>query len=190
MSEISRILKAIDDGQPQATSQLLPLLYDELRGVAEARMANERPDHTLDATALVHEAYLRLGTDLSFSSKSAFLRAAAEAMRRILVDHARAKRAEKRGGQSVRVELPDQPEPLPADEVLALDEALARFSIIDAQAAELVKLRYFSGLTIPQAAESLGIAPRTADRIWAFARAWLHRELSEQNWRDSGADSA
>ncbi len=190
MSDIPHIPNAIDAGDRPAAAQLLPLVYDELRRLAAAQMAREPDGHTLDGTALVHEAFLRLGGDKSFASKSGFLRAAAEAMRRILVDHARAKRAEKRGGGKVRVELADQPAPLPDDELLALDEALARFMAVDAQAAELVQLRYFSGLTIPQAAAALGIAPRSADRLWAFARAWLFRELSGKNWRDSGADSA
>jgi RNA polymerase sigma factor (TIGR02999 family) len=175
---------------PCPAQQLLPQVYDELRQLAAAQMAREPDGHTLDGTALVHEAFLRLGGDKSFASKSAFLRAAAEAMRRILVDHARTKRAAKRGGQRKRIDLLDQPASLPDHELIALDEALARFTAVDAQAAELVQLRYFSGLTIPQAAEALDIAPRTADRIWSFARAWLFRELSGQNWRDSGADSA
>jgi RNA polymerase sigma factor (TIGR02999 family) len=190
MSDTGANPHPIGAGNPRAAQQLLPLVYDELRRLAAAQLAHEPEGHSLNGTALVHEAFMRLGGDQSFSSKSAFLRAAAEAMRRILVDHARAKRAEKRGGNLVRIELPDVPAALPDDDVLALDGALARFAVLDAQAAELVQLRYFSGLTIPQAAEALEIAPRTADRIWSFARAWLHRELSGQNWRDSGTDSA
>lgn len=154
-----------------------PQVYDELRRLAAAKMAGEPDGHTLDATALVHEAYLRLGGDRSYVSKSAFLRAAAESMRRILVDHARAKRADKRGGDRRRVELADPPAPQPDDDVLALDAALAKLGGVDPQAAELVQLRYFSGLTIPQAAAALDLSPRSADRLWAFARAWLYRQL-------------
>ncbi len=161
-----------------AAADLLPFVYDELRQLAAAQMARERDGHTLDGTALVHEAFLRLGGEQSFASKSAFLRAAAESMRRILVDHARARQADKRGGQLDRVELPELPGSLPDEDLLALDCALVRFTAIEPQAAELVQLRYFSGLTIPQAADLLGIAPRSADRLWAFARAWLYRELS------------
>lgn len=165
-----------DEAHP--ADRLFPLVYAELRQMAAAQMAREKPDHTLDATALVHEAFLRLGGDRSFPSRSAFLRAAATAMRRILVDQARAKRADKRGGSRQRVELPDAPAPHPEDQLLDLDEALARFATVDPLAAELVQLRYFSGQTIAQAAEALELAPRTADRLWVFARAWLFRELS------------
>jgi RNA polymerase sigma factor (TIGR02999 family) len=163
--------------QPDA-AELLPLVYDELRKLAAMQMAREREGHTLDGTALVHEAFLRLGGGQSFASRSAFLRAAAESMRRILVDHARARQADKRGGGRDRIELPDLPGPLPDDDLLALDHALACLAAIEPQAAELVQLRYFSELSIPNAADALGIAPRSADRLWAFARAWLYRELS------------
>ena len=156
----------------------LPQVYAELRRLAAAKMAGEPDGHTLDATALVHEAFVKLGGE-SFASPSAYLRAAAVAMRRILVDHARAKRADKRGGgRRAGVEPDELPAP-PADaDVLAVDDALARFAAADPQAAELVTLRYFAGLTIPEAAAALGISPRTADRLWAFAKAWLYRELS------------
>ena len=174
-------LPAGELGKGVPAQNLLPLVYAELRKLAAARMASESPGHTLDAIALVHEVFLRVGSDQSFTSKSAFLRAAAEAMRRILVDHARAQQADKRGGKRNRVELIDQVGSMPDDDLLALDEALAQLATIDPQAAELVQLRYFSGLTIPQAAEALGMAPRSADRLWSFARAWLLRELSEKD---------
>jgi RNA polymerase sigma factor (TIGR02999 family) len=175
MPDSSRIDAALEAGK------LLPLVYDELRKLAAAQMAREPHGHTLDATALVHEAFLRLNNSQSFASKSAFLRVAAEAMRRILVDHARTKRAEKRGGDLKRIELPDVAAVNLDADLVALDEALTRFAAVDPQAAELVQLRYFSGLTIPQAAEALDMSPRSADRLWAFARAWLFRELSQEN---------
>lgn len=156
----------------------LPQVYAELRRLAAGKMAHEPDGHTLDATALVHEAFLKLGGE-SFASRSAYLRAAAVAMRHILVDHARAKRADKRGGgRRADVEPDHLPAPTADADVLAVDDALARFAAVDPQAAELVTLRYFAGLTIPEAADALGISPRTADRLWAFARAWLYRELS------------
>jgi RNA polymerase sigma factor (TIGR02999 family) len=180
MGEVTQILNTMESGDRQAASKLLPLVYDELRTLAAAQMAREPDGHTLDATALVHEAFLRLNGGQSFTSKSAFLRVAAEAMRRILVDHARAKRADKRGGDMKRVELKDVLANGLATNVVDLDEALIKLTAVDPQAAELVQLRYFSGLTIPQAAEALDIAPRSADRLWAFARAWLFRELSQE----------
>lgn len=157
----------------------LEMVYVELRKLAAAQMAREPDGHTLDATALVHEAYLKLGAE-TFSSKSGFVRAAAGAMRRILIDHARAKRADKRGGDHHRAAVePDQLSAAdPDSRVLAVDEALTKFAAVDPQAAELVTLRHFAGLTLPEAADALGISPRTADRLWAFARAWLYRELS------------
>jgi RNA polymerase sigma factor (TIGR02999 family) len=178
MSEVTRILRAIDQDDPQAAARLLPLLYDELRRLAAAKLAHEPAGHALDATALVHEAYLKLGGDQSFATRSAFMRAAAEAMRRVLVDHARAKRAAKRGGDWNRIHLPDPAVPIDDSNLIALDEALAEFAAVDPEAAELVQLRYFTGLTIPQAAEALGISARTADRTWAYARAWLFRRIS------------
>jgi RNA polymerase sigma factor (TIGR02999 family) len=190
MSDNSNNPESMDASSSRTTQQLLPLVYDELRKLAAVQLSREPIGHSLDGTALVHEAYLRLGGDNSFPSKSAFLRAAAEAMRRILVDHARTKRAEKRGGRLIQVALPDPAAQQPDDDVLALDEALGRFAAVDAEAAELVQLRYFSGLTIPQAAEALEISARTADRLWSFSRAWLFRQISKENWRDSGADSA
>jgi len=168
----------MEPGSSHSAGTLLPQVYDELRRLAAARMAGERGDHTLDATALVHEAYLKLGGDQSFATKSAFMRAAAEAMRRVLLDHARAKRADKRGGDWNRIDLPDASVPIDDSNLIALDEALAEFAEVDPQAAELVQLRYFTGLSIPQAAETLGISPRTADRTWAYARAWLFCRIS------------
>jgi RNA polymerase sigma factor (TIGR02999 family) len=177
MSEVPHI-RALDRGDGQAPAELLPLVYDELRRLAAAKLAYEPAGHTLDATALVHEAYLKLGGEQSFATRSAFMRAAAEAMRRLLVDHARAKRAAKRGGDWNRVDLPDPAVPIDDSKLIALDEALAEFAAVDPEAAELVQLRYFTGLTIPQAAEALGISARTADRTWAYARAWLFRRIS------------
>jgi RNA polymerase sigma factor (TIGR02999 family) len=176
MSDVTRLLDAAAAGDRQAAADLLPLVYDELRKLAAARMAGERPGHTLDATGLVHEAYLRLvGGDQEFDHRGHFFAAAAEAMRRILVDHARQKGAVKRGGDAERREIdperfaaPERPEDL-----LALDEALEKLERDDPKVAELVKLRYFVGLSIPQAAEALGVSPRTADAWWAYARAWL-----------------
>jgi len=181
MSEVTRILSAIDHGDPHAAEQLLPLVYDELRRLAAAKMAQEKPGQTLDATALVHEAYVRLvDTDEGrrWRSRGHFFATAARAMRRILVDKARAKQALKRGGGAV-------PQPLEADlaipesgiDLVALDEALARLQAEDRQAAELVHLRFFAGLTSHDAAQSLGISDRTAERLWHYARLFLFNEL-------------
>jgi RNA polymerase sigma factor (TIGR02999 family) len=163
----------------RAAADLLPIVYDELRRLAAAKMANECDGHTLDGTALVHEAFLRLGGPGApgFASKSAFLRAAAEAMRRILVDHARARLADKRGGALARVELSDVPASLPDGALLALDEALVDLERHDSMAAELVKLRYFSGFSHGDAAEALGLTRRQADGLWILARTWLYRRL-------------
>jgi len=162
---------------------LFPAVYSELRRLAAARLADERAGHTLTATALVHEAYLRLGAGgPAFANPGHFFAAAAEAMRRILIDHARGRHAAKRGGAARRADLDADALPAPdaagADDLLALDDALTRFAAVDPRGAELVTLRYFAGLTVPQAAAALGIAPRSADRLWAFAKAWLYRELS------------
>jgi RNA polymerase sigma factor (TIGR02999 family) len=180
MTDVTRILSAIEQGDPAAAQQLLPLVYDELRQLAAARMAAERPDHTLDATALVHEAYLRLVGDQHFDNRRHFFAAAAEAMRRILIDNARRRRRHKRGGDLQRFDLdavalaaPEQDERL-----LALDAALDRFAALEPQKAELLKLRSFGGLSLDEAAAALGIAPSTADRWWAYARAWLRVEIS------------
>jgi RNA polymerase sigma factor (TIGR02999 family) len=180
MTDRTRGEDRIEPSGSLAAAQLLPLVYDELRRLAAAKLARESDGHTLDATALVHEAYLKLGAEQSFESRSAFMRAASCAMRRVLVDHARSKRANKRGGDWKRVDLPDVALPIEDSDLLALDEALAEFAAVDPEAAELVQLRYFTGLTIAQAAEMLGISARTADRTWAYARAWLFRRLSEQ----------
>ncbi len=182
MSEVTGILSAIEDGDPQAAEQLLPLVYNELRRLAAAKLALEKPGHTLDATALVHEAYMRL-TDVEkvrhWRSRGHFFAAAAEAMRRILVDHARHKKRLKRGGGQARAPL-SEAEVVAAeadDELLAVDEALAGLADVNAQAAELVKLRYFAGMSIPDAAQVLGIGARSADRLWSYARAWLRRAI-------------
>jgi len=180
MNEIAEVFQAIHDGDAQAANRLFPLVYDELRRVAASKMAGENLDHTLDATALVHEAWIRLAEVSEFASKSHFIRAAAEAMRRILIDHARRKHADKRGGDRKRaaVEL-DQLRVSETDSnLIAVDEAISRFTAVDPQSAELVTLRYFGGLTLAQAAESMGISSRSADRLWSYAKAWLYRELS------------
>ena len=182
MSKVTHILAAIEQGDPHAAADLLPLVYDELRALAAVRMAAENPGQTLQATALVHEAYVRLvGGDPGqpWNSRGHFFAAAAEAMRRILVDNARRKQSLKRGGDRHRLDLDQLAEASsnPHDDVLDIDEALVRLAVADPQAAELVKLRYFAGLTIPQAAEALGVSPRRADFLWAYARAWLLRAL-------------
>jgi RNA polymerase sigma factor (TIGR02999 family) len=183
MNEVTQILDQIGQGDPQAAADLLPLVYAELRRLAAAKLACEKPGQTLDATALVHEAYLRLvgpADDERWQGRGHFFAAAAEAMRHILVDLARRKGRKKREGERVRVNL-DAVEPVAAaraDDLLALDEALTRLAAADPTAAELVKLRYFAGLTIPQAAEALGMGARSADRLWAYARAWLRDALA------------
>jgi RNA polymerase sigma factor (TIGR02999 family) len=183
MSEVTRILSAIEQGNPHATEELLPLVYDELRQLAAQRLAQEKPGQTLEATALVHEAYLRL-VDVDnlqrWNSRRHFFAAAAQAMRRILVENARRKRRLKHGGdrqrQEVHPSLVAAPEPNEA--ILAVDAALAKLAQRDALKARLTELRYFAGLTGEQAAEILGISPSSADRHWVFARAWLRREIA------------
>ncbi len=182
MSEVTQILSAIEQGDPGAASQLLPLLYDELRKLAGQRMAKEAPRQTLQPTALVHEAYIRLidGEQAQcWNSRGHFFAAAAEAMRRLLVENARRKACLKRGGGICREELPDADlaAPVLADDLVALDEALTQLDAADSIAAQLVQLRYFAGLTSEQAAETLGISLRTADRTWAYARAWLLKKI-------------
>lgn len=182
MSEVTRILSAIEQGDGQAAKQLLPLVYDELRKLAAAKLAQEKPGQTLQATALVHEAYIRLvGSDgpQAWDSRGHFFAAAAEAMRRILVDNARRKSSLKRGGNLARAELDASriAAPCPDEELLAVHEALDRLAAVDPAAAELVKLRFFSGLTLPEAASAADVSLRTANRLWAFAKAWLHREI-------------
>jgi RNA polymerase sigma factor (TIGR02999 family) len=184
MSEVMRILFAIEQGDPSAAEQLLPLVYDELRRLATQKLAKEKPGQTLDPTALVHEAYLRLvdsEAEKSWDSRGHFFAAAAEAMRRLLVEKARRKRSRKHGGGRARQELdPDlTAAPQAADDLLALDEALTRLAATEPQVAELVKLRYFAGLTIAQAAAHLGIAPRTPDAWWSYAKAWFQAALQD-----------
>jgi RNA polymerase sigma factor (TIGR02999 family) len=184
MSEVTQILSAIEQGDPHAAEQLLPLVYNELRQLAAQKLAMELPGQTLQATALVHEAYLRL-VDVEqaqqWNSRGHFFAAAAEAMRRILVDQARRKQADKHGGQCMRVDLPeDLPAPeARAEDLVALDEALSRLERHDPAAARLVKLRYFAGLSHQEAALALGINRGAADRLWALGRAWLFRQLSK-----------
>jgi RNA polymerase sigma factor (TIGR02999 family) len=185
MSEVTRILSAIDQGDPHAAAQLLPLVYDELRRLAAQKLARENPGQTLQATALVHEAYLRL-VDMDqarhWDSRGHFFAAAAEAMRRILIDQARRKHSRKRGGRRQRVELDAgalraAPEEAPAEDLLALDEALQQFESEDPLRARLVKLRYFGGLSLAEAAAALGISAATAKRHWVYARSWLYGKV-------------
>ena len=182
MNEVTRILAAIEEGEPGAPEELLPLVYDELRRLAARKLARERPGQTLQPTALVHEAYLRLvdaERDSRWDSRGHFFAAAAEAMRRILVDLARRKRSKRHGGGRQRCELwvDDRvTEPVDAD-LLDLDEALVKLSKIHERAAELVKLRVFAGMTVEEVAQYQGTSPRTAKRTWAYARAWLMREM-------------
>ena len=183
MNDITRILSAIEDGDPKAAERLMPLVYDELRRLAAGRLAREVPGQTLQATALVHEAYLRLvGRDEArgWTSRGHFFAAAAQAMRRILVDNARRKGTRKRGVGLERQPLDEVAAPQPDDELLALDEALQTLAATDPIKARLVELRYFAGLTGEQAAEVLGISPATADRHWVFAKAWLRNEVRGQ----------
>jgi RNA polymerase sigma factor (TIGR02999 family) len=186
MSEVTRILSTIEQGDPSAAEQLLPLVYDELRRLAAQKLAQEQPGQTLDATALVHEAYLRL-VDVEqaqhFNSRGHFFAAAAEAMRRILVEQARHKKSARGGGQRQRVLLDEEHMAAPSRDVdlIALDEALDRLALHDRRKAELVKLRFFAGMTIQQAAATLGISESTADADWAYAKAWLRVELAAQS---------
>ena len=194
MTEITHILSAIEQGDPSAAGDLLPLVYDELRKLAAAKLAQEKPGQTLQATALVHEAYLRLvapaspgapesaSRDPHWNSRGHFFAAAAEAMRRILVDQSRRRNAAKRGGHAVREELRDSTiaEPGPVEEMLALDDVLDRLAEIDPMAANLVKLRFFVGLNTSEAAAALGISVRSAHDLWAYARTWLHQKMSPE----------
>jgi RNA polymerase sigma factor (TIGR02999 family) len=183
MTAVTQILNAIDQGDPHAAEQLLPLVYDELRRLAAQKLAHEKPGQTLEATALVHEAYLRLvGGDKArhWNSRGHFFAAAAEAMRRILVDNARRKRRPKHGGDWHRIQLDDALAVAdPREDLLALDEALGQLAACEPVKAELVKLRYFAGLSLDEAAAILGISPATAKRYWAVARAWLFAAISE-----------
>jgi RNA polymerase sigma factor (TIGR02999 family) len=185
MTDVTQLLGQIEHGDPHAAEKLLPLLYDELRKLAAQKLVHEKPGQTLQATALVHEAYVRLvDADKSqhWNSRGHFFGAAAEAMRRILVENARRRARVKHGGDRIREELASSGVAAPEidEDLLALDEALERLAEHDPPSAELVKLRYFAGLTIPQAAEILGVSPRKADFIWSFARAWLRREIEER----------
>jgi RNA polymerase sigma factor (TIGR02999 family) len=182
MSEVTRILSAIEQGDPYAAEQLLPLVYDELRKLATQKIAQEKPGQTLQATALVHEAYLRLVAPdkaQQWDSRGHFFAAAAEAMRRILIDNARRKGRLKHGGGRKRFDLEsaDVVSQSSPDELLVLDEALDKLAAEDAEAAQLVKLRFFAGLSVEEAAEMIGLARSTAYEHWAYARAWLHCEL-------------
>jgi RNA polymerase sigma factor (TIGR02999 family) len=190
MNDVTRILSAIADGDPHAAEQLLPLVYNELRTLAARKLTQEKPGQTLEATALVHEAYLRLvgaNPDQPWDSRGHFFAAAAEAMRRILIENARRKQSEKHGGGLHRVDV-DQlaiAAPEAGQDLLALDAALRKLAGKDPQKAKLVELRYFAGLTADQAAAALGISPSTADRHWVYARAWLRRELGGGNLTES-----
>jgi RNA polymerase sigma factor (TIGR02999 family) len=185
MSDVTHILQAIENGDAKAANELLPLVYQELRRLAAHKMAGESPGHTLQPTALVHEAYLRLvggpGQSQQWDGRGHFFAAAAEAMRRILVESARRKKRLKHGGELQRVNADEVelPLPMPDDELLALDEALDRLVTVDARAAQVVKLCFFVGLTQEQAGKELGISLATAERLWSFARAWLFQEMQK-----------
>lgn len=199
MSGVTQILAQIEAGDPHAPEQLLPLVYSELRDLAAARLFHESAGQTLQATALVHEAYLRLvgdgKSDSSWQNRAHFFAAAAEAMRRILVENARRKGRVKHGGNRTRLDLETTETVVQQfdDELLSLDEALARLEAADPDAAQLVKLRYFAGLTIPEAGKALGISSRSVDRLWAYARAWLYQDLYGQGLtapKDAGRSTA
>jgi len=181
MTDVTQLLEAVHRGDQQAAAELLPLVYDELRALAAARMAQERPGQTLDATALVHEAYLKLVGDRTFSDRQHFFRVAAEAMRQVLVDRARRRRRVRHGGDRQRVGLSEVASiaDTPDEDLLALDEALTRLAEFDSKKAELVKLRYFAGMSEQEAADALGISRATASRHWTFARAWLIQAMEE-----------
>jgi RNA polymerase sigma factor (TIGR02999 family) len=184
LSDITKILGAMEQGDRQAAGELLPLVYEELRKLAAAKMASENPGQTLQPTALVHEAWLRLVGDANrkWNDRTHFFAAAAEAMRRILVDNARRKRAQRHGGGQQRLELLDLAAPSAPndDQLLAVNDALDKFAALDPQKAELLKLRYFVGMTIEETSEALGISKATAKRHWDYAKAWLYEEIREQ----------
>ena len=197
MNDITRILSAIEQGDPKATERLLPLVYDELRKLAAAKLARMGPGQTLQATALVHEAYLRLvdtGRAPAWNSRGHFFVAAAEAMRRILVERIRRKRTPKHGGDLTRVDIVpiDIAAPETPEDLIALDQALKKLEVSRPKAAQVVKLRYFSGFTIAETAGVLEIPTRTADRLWSYARVWLLREIrgGDQNFRDPSPHSS
>ena len=184
MSDVTRILNRVHDGDPAAAEELLPLVYQELRKLAAQKMAQELPGQTLQPTALVHEAWLRLveGEDVKWNGRAHFFGAAAEAMRRILIENARRKRAQRHGGGQAKLHI-DQTEvaaPAKDEELLAVNEALEKLAARDQQKAELIKLRYFVGLTIEEAADVLGISTATANRWWTYSRAWLYEEIEAQ----------
>jgi RNA polymerase sigma factor (TIGR02999 family) len=185
MSEVTQLLSALDQGDPHAAGRLLPLVYDELRRLAAARLAREKPGQTLQATALVHEAYLRLvGTDdRHWDGRGHFFAAAAEAMRRILVEKARHKKRHRHGGgrQRVELEVAESLGQAPSEDLLALDEALTRLTAHDPLKAEVVKLRFFAGLTMPEVAQALDLSLTTAERYWTYARTWLYAELADED---------
>lgn len=181
MSEVTQILSSIQQGDPKAADELLPLVYAELRRLAKAKFANEKPGLTLQATELVHEAFIRLvGQETDWDSRRHFFSAAAEAMRRILIERARSRKTQKRGGNFERMDV--DPGQLVADErddeLLEVNEALSRLAEVDVTKAELVKLRYFAGMTIPEAAQALGIGVSTAEKYWTYAKCWLRAEIS------------
>lgn len=185
MNDVTQILHAISAGDSGASDALLPIVYTELRRLAARKLAREAPGQTLEPTALVHEAYIRLvgNADCRWENRGHFFAAAAEAMRRILIDRARRKKRLKRGSRPKRLDLKeiDLAYEMPADELIALDEALEKLQSEDPAKAELVKLRFFAGLTVEQAAEALGISRATADRHWRFARAWLYHEMTKDD---------
>jgi RNA polymerase sigma factor (TIGR02999 family) len=191
MTDVTQVLAAVERGDLHAAERLLPLVYDELRRLAAGHMAREKPGQTLDATALVHEAYLRLvgpADERRWENRGHFFAAAAEAMRRILVEQARRKGRARHGGGQRRVDLDESgvaAKP-PDDDLLAIDEALTRLAKLDPKKAELVKLRFFAGLTMPEAAVALGISLATAERHWAFARTWLYAELNDSTPSEAG----
>jgi RNA polymerase sigma factor (TIGR02999 family) len=183
MSEVTQVLNAMQQGDPKAAGELLPLVYDELRKLAASRMAKELPGQTLQPTALVHEAWLRLTgrEEQSWDNRAHFFGAAAEAMRRILIDNARRKKALRHGSGQARLDVQDLEiaAPAPDDQLLAIDEALNRLATLDKEKVELVKLRYFAGMTIEEAADVMRISEATAKRWWAYARAWLYAEIQQ-----------
>jgi RNA polymerase sigma factor (TIGR02999 family) len=185
MTDITRIIQAVAAGEASATDDLMPVIYSDLKRLATSKLANEASGHTLQPTALVHEAYMRLvgSSSDSWQNRAHFFGAAAEAMRRILIDHARRKKRIKRGGNAKRVYLSDitDIQPNESEQLLALDEALSELELLDKKKAELVKLKFFGGMKLSEAAKILDIPSRTADRYWAYARAWLQRHVSEQD---------
>ena len=185
MSDITRILQSVESGNLRASEELLPIVYEELRKLAAAKMAGESPNQTLQATALVHEAWLRLtgNEEVKWQGRAHFFGAAAEAMRRILIDNARRKKALRHGGDQQRLDVADIEIAAPGkdQELLAMNEALLRFAAVDKEKAELVKLRYFTGLTIEESARILGVSPPTAKRWWAYSRAWLFNHIQGEN---------